>query len=150
MKLPAKLKLEDFKISNNLLYRVTEFNNKDLSHKKVRQLVIPQKIVPDVLKVIHDSSISSHPGKTKMYKQAPLKYFWIMRKDIYIHVDNCKKCAEIKGNTHSPTPVLSYPIPSELWERVHIDTLELPVSENGFKYLFVAVDYFSRFCILHL
>ncbi len=59
-----------------------------------------------------------------------------------------KKCAEIKGNTHSPTPMLSYPIPSELWERLHIDTLELPVSENGFKYLFVAVDYFSRFWIL--
>ncbi len=31
---------------------------------------------------------------------------------------------------------------------MHIDTLELPVSENGFRYLFVAIDSFSRFCIL--
>ncbi len=50
---------------------------------------------------------------------------------------------------HSPAPMISYPIPSEPWERVHVDTLELPMSENGFKYLFVATDYFCRFCILH-
>ncbi len=64
-KLATKLKLEGFEISNNCLYKVTELNNKDLSRKKVKQLVIPRRIVPDVLKVIHDSSVSSHPGKDK-------------------------------------------------------------------------------------
>ena len=44
--------------------------------------------------------------------------------------------------------MISYPIPQKPWERVHIDTLELPMSENGYKYLFVAIDYFSRYCIL--
>ncbi len=44
--------------------------------------------------------------------------------------------------------MLTYPIPEKPWERIHIDTLELPMSENGFKYLFVAIDYFSRSCIL--
>ncbi len=34
-------------------------------------------------------------------------------------------------------------------ELFHIDTLELPMSENESKYLFVAIDYSSRFCILH-
>ncbi len=45
-KLFAKLKLEEFEICNNLLYRVTELNNKDLSRKKVKQLVIPEKNCP--------------------------------------------------------------------------------------------------------
>ena len=71
-----------------------------------------------------------------------------MRRDIYKYVDNCQRCAETKGNTRSPAPMLTYPVPDKPWERVHIDTLELPMSENGFKYLFVAIDYFSRFCIL--
>ncbi len=44
--------------------------------------------------------------------------------------------------------MLTYPIPQKPFERVHIDTLELPLSVNGYKYLFVAIDYFSRFCIL--
>lgn len=148
-KLPATLKIEEFAIINNLLYRVIEFNSKDLSRKEIRQLVIPQKLIPEILKIIHDSSVSSHPGKDKTYKQAQMKYFWIhMRKDIYKYVDNCQKCAETKGSTRTPAPMLSYPIPSEPWERIHIDTLELPMSENGSKYLFVAIDYFSRFCIL--
>ena len=149
-KLPARLKIEEFVVIHSLLYRITELNSRDLSREKVKQLVIPQKFVPEILKLLHDSSVSSHPGKDKTYKQAQLKYFWInMRKDIYHYVDNCQQCAEIKGSVRSPAPMLSYPIPSEPWERIHIDTLELPMSQNGFKHLFVAIDYFSRFCILH-
>ena len=44
--------------------------------------------------------------------------------------------------------MLSYPVQQKPWERVHIDTLELPMSENGYKYLLVAIDYPSRYCIL--
>ncbi len=106
-------------------------------------------MVPDVIKILHGSAPSSHPGKDKTYKQAQIKYFWLhMRKNIYTYVDSCQTCAEIKGNTKSPAPMLTYPIPEKPWERVHIDTLELSISENGFKYLFVAKNYFSRFCIL--
>ncbi len=120
-----------------------------MSRRKVKQLVIPKTIVSYVLKIVHDSAHSSHPGKDKTYKQAQLKYYWpCMRKDIYTYVDNCHTCARIKGNTLSPAAMLTYPVPRKPWQRVHIDTLELPMSENGFKYLFVAIDYFSRYCIL--
>ncbi len=44
--------------------------------------------------------------------------------------------------------MLTYPIPHNPWERIQIDTLELPLSENGYKHLFVAINYFSRYCIL--
>ena len=71
-----------------------------------------------------------------------------MRNTIYTHVDNCLICAGTKGNTHAPALMLTYPVPQKPWERVHIDTLELPVSQNGYKYLFVAIDDLSRFCIL--
>ena len=56
-----------------------------------------------------------------------------MRKDIYNYVDNCQKCAETKGSTRSPAPMYTYPTPQKPWERVHIDTLELPISENGYR-----------------
>ena len=71
-----------------------------------------------------------------------------MRQDIYSYVDNCIICTKVKGHTHAPAPMLTYPIPQGPWERVHLDTLELPLSENGFKYILVAIDYLSRFCIL--
>ncbi len=72
-----------------------------------------------------------------------------MRKQIYNHIDNCNVCAETKGHTRAPAPMLNYQIPEKTWERIHLDTLELPLSENGFKYLLVIINYFSRFCIMH-
>ncbi len=72
-----------------------------------------------------------------------------MRKQIYSHIDHCNVCAETKGHTRAPAPMLNYLIPEKPCERIHLDTLELPLSENGFKYLLVIIDYFSRFCILH-
>ncbi len=99
--------------------------------------------------MIHDSTPSSHPGKDKTYTQAQLKYFWpSVRQEIYSYVDNCIICAKVKGHTHAPTPMLTYPTPQKPWARVHLDTLELPLSENGFKYILVAIDYLSRFYIL--
>ncbi len=136
-KVPGTLALEKFAILGTLLYRVMDLKNKELSRNKVKQLVIPKTIVPDVLRIIHGRAHSSHPGKDKTYKQAQLKYYWpCMRKDINTYVDNCHTCARIKGNTQSPAPMLTYPVPQKPWQRVHIDTLQLPMSENGFKYLF--------------
>ncbi len=115
----------------------------------MKQLVIPKELVPNVLHFIHDCATSSHPGKEKAYRQAQLKYYWIdMRKQTYNNIDNCNICAETKGHTRTPAPMLNYPIPEKPWDRIQLDTLELPLSENGFKYLLVIIDYFSRFCIL--
>ena len=149
LKLPKKYKLTEFQLHNGLLYRNAEIICKDVSRGKVKQLVIPRELVPVVLNFIHDCATSSHPGKEKAYRQAQLKYYWSgMRKQIYNHMDNCNVCAEVKGHTRTPAPMLSYPVPEKPWERIHLDTLELPLSENGFKYLLVIIDYFSRFCIL--
>ncbi len=111
-KLPARLNIHEFVVSYNLIYRVTQLNSKDLPQKEVKQLVVPQKLVPEILKILHDSPESSHPRKEKTYKQAQMKYFWVhMRKDIYDYVNNSKKCSETKGSTRSPAPMLNYPVP---------------------------------------
>ncbi len=66
-----------------------------------------------------------------------------MRKQIYNHIDNCNVCAETKGQTRAPAPMLDYPIPEKTWEGINLDTLELPLYEKGFKYLLVIIDCFS-------
>ncbi len=129
-----------------MLYRNTEITCKGVSRGKVKQLVIPRELVPNVLNFIHYCATSSHPGKERAYKQAQLKYYWTdMRKQIYNNVDNCNICAEVKGHTRPPAPMLNYPIPEKRWERIHLDTLKLPLSENGYKYLLVFIDYFLDF-----
>ncbi len=144
-KLPKKYKLSEFQLHNGLLYRNTEITCKGVSRRKVKQLVIPQKLVPNVLNYIHGCATSSHPGKEKAYRQAQLKYYWTdMRKQIYNHIDNCNVCVETKGDTRAQAPMLNYQIPEEPWERILLDTLELPLSENGFKHLLAIIDNFSR------
>ncbi len=72
----------------------------------------------------------------------------INRHSLKTIVNNCNICAEVKGHTRQPAPMLNYPIPEKRWERIHFDILGLPLSENGYKYLLVFIDYFSSFCIL--
>ncbi len=124
--IPRKYKLSEYKIHNGLLYRHTELACKGVSRGQVKQLVIPKELVPTVLHIIHDCATSSHPGKEKAYRQAQLQYYWTdMRKQIYNHIDNCNVCAEVKGHTRAPAPMLNYPIPEKPWDRVHIDELIL-------------------------
>ena len=131
-KLPKKLELGEFELTNDVLYRNTVLTGLESSRGKVKQLVIPHPLTQTVIKHLYDTPTSAHPGKDKTYQQAKLKYFWIqMRKEIFDYVDQCLTCAETKGNTGSPAPLLAYPIPDRPWGRVHLDTLELPLSESG-------------------
>ncbi len=74
-KLPGTCKVNEFQLLNGLLFRNTAVVSRGMSRGEVRQLIIPKNLVKDVLKLIHDSTPSSQPGKDKTYKQAQLKYF---------------------------------------------------------------------------
>ncbi len=71
-----------------------------------------------------------------------------MRLDIDEHVAKCVKCAQYKGTSSAPAPVLEYPPPNRPWDVVSIDLLQLPTSAQGSKYLVVMVDMFSRYVLL--
>ena len=115
----------------------------------VTQTVIPEKYVPTVLQLVHDSSIAGHPGKDRTLAAARVKYYWpTMRVDIEKHVEQCTKCAQNKGSVPRPAPILGYPAPTKPWEVVGIDLLQLPLSYQGSRYLLVCVDHFSRYVVL--
>ena len=114
--------------------------------REVTQVVIPTSLVPEVLRLVHDSPQSGHPGKDRTVKATRLKYFWPkMALEIAQHVDACPSCQSNKGNTLSPQTVLHYPVPHAPWERVSMDILGgLTVTKRGAKYLLVVTDYLTR------
>ena len=71
-----------------------------------------------------------------------------MRKDITRHCLLCAACAEHGPSLHHESPNLAYPIVYAPWDSLSIETLKLPLTENGFHYLLVCIDSFSRFSIL--
>ncbi len=98
------------------------------SNKKhqVNQAVIPDSLVSAVLRMVHDAVIAGHPGKDRTLTAARAQYFWpTMRLDTDEHVAKCVKCAQFKGISSGPAPILEYPPPNRPWDVVSIDFLQL-------------------------
>ena len=138
-----------FVLEDDILYKSSNIAAEDESLHHVSQLVIPQVLIPTILYHIHDSPLAGHPGKERSFRQAQRTYFWpSMRKDIQRHCLLCVSCAQHRPSPHHESPNLAYPIPHAPWDSVSIDVLKLPLTENGFQYLLVSIDSFSRYSIL--
>ncbi len=77
------------------------------AHKPVpiEQFVIPKKLVPIVLRLVHDVPISGHPGRDKTLPIARKRYYWpTLRIDVESHVAQCVTCAQHKGVVKGPAP----------------------------------------------
>ncbi len=113
----------------------------------VPQFVIPECYIPTVLKLVHDAVIAGHPGKERTL--ARTSYFWLtMRIDIDAYASKCVKCAQIKGTLPRLAPILEYSPPERLKDVVSIDLLQLPASNQGFKYLLMCVDHLTPYVVL--
>ncbi len=115
----------------------------------VEQYVIPDSLVDTALHLSHDAIGAGHPGRERTLTTLRSRYYWpTMKLDTDKHVDKCLKCAAYKGVPSGPAPILQYPPPSQPFECVSIDLLQLPPSHQGSKYVVVMVDMFSRYVIL--
>ncbi len=115
----------------------------------VEQLVIPEKLVSQVLSLIHDIPIAGHPGREKTLAAARKRYYWpTLRIDVESHVKRCITCARHKGTVRGPAPILQYLLPEAPWDIVSIDLLQLPQSQYSSQYLLVCVDHLTRYVVL--
>jgi len=114
------------------------------------QLVIPETLVPTVLKLLHEAPMSSHSGVDKAIKTARSRYFFPrLASRVTEHVRRCQLCPLYKGSVSVPSPALTYDIPDRPFQRVSVDVLSgFSVSATGNRYLLVFIDNFSRFCEL--
>ena len=113
------------------------------------QFVIPEELVPVVLKLEHDTPVAGHPGKERTLEAMRRKYYWpSMKVDIDKHIDQCKQCALNKGSVGKPAPILEFPPPSYPMEVIGIDLLSLSPSHQGSRYLLVCVDHLTRYVML--
>ncbi len=115
---------------------------------KVTQLVIPSSLVETTLKLLHDAPSAGHPGRDKTLSMAHAKYYWpTLQFDIEKHIAQCLSCDETKGTTKT-APILEYPLPARPFDVIGIDLLQRPCSYQGFSYVLMCVDHFSRFTVL--
>src|SRR6266498_1214622 len=97
-----------------------------------------------ILSMFYDNPTSAHQGVEAMRQQINKCYIWKgMTSDIKEYVRTCYECQRQGGpkeNNRKRTIVLM-----DIFERWGIDIVRsLPQTEDGYRYIVVAIDYFSR------
>lgn len=141
-----KLPTWGLELSGNLLVRRVTSRTRGSDEQDVLQVVVPEKLVPVALRVIHELMGGDHMGVDRTYNQAKSKYFWKgMYRDIENYVKNCRVCNQYKSSSLQ-TKIATYPLPSRPFERVHMDLItNFAVSDRGNKHLLVIVDELTRY-----
>lgn len=107
------------------------------------RIVIPRKLREAVLDAAHEG----HPGIVAMKYRLRTKVWWPkIDFDAQNRVRNCKGCTLVSA-PNPPNPLKRREFPTEPWVDVALDFMgPLPKGE----YLFVIVDYYSRYKEIHI
>ena len=110
------------------------------------QQVIPLFGRRDILRYCHDDKTSGHLGVDKTLARVQQRYYWPgLQQDVRQYVTGCEICTRRKGpNAKKIAPMQLVPsgIPMD---RIATGILgELPIMENGNRYILVVSDYFTK------
>lgn len=115
------------------------------------KLVLPKDVRALALQECHDEMTAGHQGVFKTYKRLQQRYYWPkLRKDVATYVSRCKVCQAVKYDQKSPAGFMGERRGvDEPWKMISSDLMgPFPRSSNGFKYLLVVTDSFTKFCML--
>ena len=66
-----------------------------------------KSIRESILREVHDSAYSIHPGSTKMYLDLKERYWWYgLKRDVAKHVAICDTCQRVKAEHQRPADLL--------------------------------------------
>jgi len=110
------------------------------------QLVVPQSLRHQMFTHTHAGPLADHLGSQRMLAQLRRLYYWpSMRKDIDAWCRQCEGCAISRAPPSRPHGYLRKVSAGAPMDLVAIDILSgLPATADGYKYLFVATDYFTK------
>lgn len=126
-----------FQVYHNLLYK-----NERRTQKKIR--VIRPYEMEATFYMFHNDPLAAHSSAEKMMEKMKSRYYWPqMFEGIREYVKSCDSCQR-RGGHRRREPL--HPIPvGEPFHRIGIDYVgPLPITENGNKYIIVAMDYLTK------
>jgi hypothetical protein len=128
-------------MSGGVLYRYVPD-----SETEEPQLVVPQQLIPAVLKEFHDSTRAGHPGVERTIEKINRHYFWsTLRHDVRKHVRQCAECQRYKFSNMKPAGLLQTPTLARRFETLAIDLYgPLPVTPDGKRWVVAVEDTATR------
>ena len=91
-------------------------------------------------------AMASHKGINATRNTIASRFYWhTITEDVKEHIKACRNCQLARNRVLKSAPDLhSISIPSSVFKQVGIDIVQMPMSEDGLKYVVVLVDYFSK------
>uniref|UniRef100_A0A1I8B3U1 RNA-directed DNA polymerase n=1 Tax=Meloidogyne hapla TaxID=6305 RepID=A0A1I8B3U1_MELHA len=129
----------DFTIIEGLLYKYE-------NDGKIR-LFVPEPFRNKLLSESHSGKCAGHLSGRKIFKQLAVKYYWPnMQSECINSALKCRICAHSR-NPKSNEPPMKIVRTSEPFELICLDILDVGPSNANSRYIFVAVDHFSKYVI---
>lgn len=145
-------KYPDWVVENGVLYKHVPFDFDIRTNMPEWKLVIPKGQRQEVYKCCHEDPQAAHLGIYKTINRIRELYYWPhLLQDVRKYVRHCKTCAAQKVESSARPGLMgkakkvNFP-----WQYISVDLLgPLPRSKNGFTYILLISDYFTKFCLLH-
>ena len=116
--------------------------------------VIPLSLQQQILHQVHDIPSAGHQGYLKTLSHLKEEAYWPgMAVDVQKYCQECSTCQTSKLPSPTPAQMINTSIgnPWEMlavdinpWEMLAVDILEVPLSRNNHRYLFVVMGYFTK------
>lgn len=145
------LKYSQWRLSENKLYKYVSCPYPKLSDENDSwKEVVPKQFRTSIINENHDSMSACHAGVFKTFERLKSRYYWPkLRSDVARYVRNCSICLKHKPSLKSPAGLLGkHPEATRPWQMISVDLFgPLPRSSQGYKYIYVVTDTFSKFSL---
>ncbi|XP_072393875.1 uncharacterized protein [Diabrotica undecimpunctata] len=125
---------------------------KRLTTQPLEKILVPKPQREGVIKSCHDPATCAHPGVYKTLARIQERYYWPkMREDVVSYVRACKICGAQKAPNTAQMGKMGKEKKAEYpWQIIAVDLIgPLTRSKNGFTWLLVCADWFSKYTLLH-
>jgi hypothetical protein len=111
------------------------------------QLVVPKKLVKDVIALNHDPIFAAHPGRKRTLEILCIRYYWPgMRQDVENYVRECDDCHRRKQGREYTAPLGDVRQPTYPFEITSMDICgPYPLTPRKNKYLLTFIDYLTKY-----
>jgi hypothetical protein len=113
-------------------------------------IVVPSHMRDFICSVYHDSATAGHLGFEKTYKSISARFYWPrMKSQVFDFCKTCHTCQAHKPRltTQGKWPMISIRV-EKPWDMFCTDIAgPLKETARGNKYIIIAIDHFSKFCV---
>ena len=138
-----------YQLRNLILHYEDRFPPSHCRADEVRtRVVVPTSLAARVVEMYHEAQCMGHPNGEDIKYRIQSRYLIKNLGELIESID-CHLCNKRRRVNNKKAPISKYPVITIPFEQLHFDILgPLPMTKDGFKYIIVYVDRFTRYTII--